>query len=665
MPNWKKVITSGSNAELNDINLSGHITASGNISASGAILAKGFQVPNNDNYYISSSLAEIVGFEVDPSSPTNIAYKLGSSYHGGFFSLYAGGSQRISLHSTTDSFINTGFDFGIGTSSPSSKLEVNGDITATNITASGNISASATSTGSFGHVMIGGSNIKTFISSSAAADGFGSGGGGGDGDIEGVTAGTGMTGGGDSGAVTLNVIGGNGITANANDMAITAAQTTITSVTNTGLKVGRGTSDTYIDFGTDDKIKLKPANATALEVETGGVDVTGAITSSGNISASGNAQVNQITASAFQFIGSGTAELEVEGHITASGNISASGIVTAEGLVISDDATITDDLTVSGQIELGHASDTTLTRASSGNVNIEGNLVYRAGGTDVPVADGGTGASTLTDGGVLLGSGTSAITAMSVLSDGEMIVGDGSGDPVAESGATLRTSIGVGAANNVIFNHITASGNISASGGNFEGNFFVSNGVNAIGYTTNNSRVNIGPNNTTSVIIHGPVTASGNISSSGNILAPIKAQKNTPTINYGTGAELTPNANDYSGEVIYDGNDSTDAGKIYYSNNGTWTATDADAAATSTGLIAVALGSNSTTHGMLLRGMVKLDHDPGGNIGVALYLSVTAGQASNSAPTGNNDIARVIGYNLGSSGEIYFNPDNTWVEVNA
>ena len=57
---------------------------------------------------------------------------------------------------------------------------------------------------------------------------------------------------------------------------------------------------------------------------------------------------------------------------------------------------------------------------------------------------GGTGVDTLTDGGVLLGSGTGAITAMGVLSDGEMIVGDGSGDPVAESGATLRTSIGVG-----------------------------------------------------------------------------------------------------------------------------------------------------------------------------------------------------------------------------
>ena len=44
---------------------------------------------------------------------------------------------------------------------------------------------------------------------------------------------------------------------------------------------------------------------------------------------------------------------------------------------------------------------------------------------------GGTGATTLTDGGVLLGRGTGAITAMSVLADGEMIVGDGTTAPVA------------------------------------------------------------------------------------------------------------------------------------------------------------------------------------------------------------------------------------------
>jgi hypothetical protein len=100
-------------------------------------------------------------------------------------------------------------------------------------------------------------------------------------------------------------------------------------------------------------------------------------------------------------------------------------------------------------VNVGHASDTTVTRASAGDLNIEGNIVYRAGGTDVPVADGGTGVGTLTDGGVLLGSGTSAITAMAVLADSEMIVGDGSGDPVAESGSTLRTSIGCDVATNI------------------------------------------------------------------------------------------------------------------------------------------------------------------------------------------------------------------------
>ena len=109
-------------------------------------------------------------------------------------------------------------------------------------------------------------------------------------------------------------------------------------------------------------------------------------------------------------------------------------------------------------VELGNASDTTITRASGGDLNIEGNIIYRAGGTDVPVADGGTGVSTLTNGGVLLGSGTGAITAMAVLADGELIVGDGTTDPVAESGATLRTSIGVGTGDSPQFTDLTLTG---------------------------------------------------------------------------------------------------------------------------------------------------------------------------------------------------------------
>ena len=108
-------------------------------------------------------------------------------------------------------------------------------------------------------------------------------------------------------------------------------------------------------------------------------------------------------------------------------------------------------LKVAEDIELGHATDTTIARASAGDVNIDGNIIYRAGGTDVPVTDGGTGVSTLTDGGILLGNGAGAIQAMAVLGDGQMIVGDGTTDPSVESGATLRTSIGVGTGDTVQF----------------------------------------------------------------------------------------------------------------------------------------------------------------------------------------------------------------------
>jgi hypothetical protein len=92
---------------------------------------------------------------------------------------------------------------------------------------------------------------------------------GGGGDITSVVAGAGMTGGGTSGDVTLNVIGGNGITANANDVAITAAQTTITSVSNAGLKIGRDQHN-LIDFATtDNRIFFRAANADQIFLADG------------------------------------------------------------------------------------------------------------------------------------------------------------------------------------------------------------------------------------------------------------------------------------------------------------------------------------------------------------------------------------------------------------
>jgi len=73
------------------------------------------------------------------------------------------------------------------------------------------------------------------------------------------------------------------------------------------------------------------------------------------------------------------------------------------------------------------------------------------------VAQGGTGAATLTSGYALLGNGTSAPQMINSTTDSTMLVGNGS-TMVAETGATLRTSIGVDAAGTDNSTDVTLAG---------------------------------------------------------------------------------------------------------------------------------------------------------------------------------------------------------------
>tara|TARA_Y100000004_G_C8948122_1_gene427242 strand:+ start:1 stop:1602 length:1602 start_codon:yes stop_codon:yes gene_type:complete len=131
---------------------------------------------------------------------------------------------------------------------------------------------------------------------------------------------------------------------------------------------------------------------------------------------------------------------------------------------------------------------------------------------------------------------------------------------------------------------------------------------------------------------------------------------------------------DHDGDVVYFGaaDGSVSQGDICYlgkdgSNNATWFRAQANAESTSTSLLAICLGTDPATDGMLLRGMVTLDHNTSdNNFGDPVYLSDTsAGDADMTAPADNNEVVRVIGYKMGNDDEIWFCPDNTWVVVTA
>tara|TARA_R110000765_G_scaffold4740_1_gene14969 strand:+ start:1244 stop:2848 length:1605 start_codon:yes stop_codon:yes gene_type:complete len=121
---------------------------------------------------------------------------------------------------------------------------------------------------------------------------------------------------------------------------------------------------------------------------------------------------------------------------------------------------------------------------------------------------------------------------------------------------------------------------------------------------------------------------------------------------------------DGKGDIVYLGEEEVVAGSIYYYSSLGWVLSDASADSTSTGLLGVAL-TNSSAQGMLVRGMVTLQSNPG-NISLPVYLSEVAGKGTTTVPTTASAVVRVIGYSMvTSTSQIWFNPDNTWVQLSS
>ena len=132
---------------------------------------------------------------------------------------------------------------------------------------------------------------------------------------------------------------GTGISLSTNTLNVDAAQTGITSLLATDIKIGED-DETKIDFETADEIHFYANNVHQVKL----VD---------------NAFTPQ-------------ADSDVD--------LGASGTYWKDAFI--DTVTTTGDVDVGGNIELGHASDTTIARASSGVVTIEGNTIITTANSD-------------------------------------------------------------------------------------------------------------------------------------------------------------------------------------------------------------------------------------------------------------------------------------------
>ena len=360
------------------------------------------------------------------------------------------------------------------------------------------------------------------------------------------------------------------------------------------------------------------------------------------------------------------------------GNISASGNVTSSGLHLPDDGKITiGDI---GDLQISHnGSDSFIIDTGTGDLFIRAADEFKVQATSTnedmikAIKDGGielyhnnskilevtsSGVNVtghITASGNISSSGT--ITANSfvgnlssisnlIANDGanRVLTSDNDGTLSAESAIIIDgAAISIPAGVTINSNDDDIAFQIKGSS---DANLFQAN-------PQSNDKIGIGTNTPPEKL-----TVAGNISASGEL--------NIDHRLFDTGSTTLNTVGGGMGDIVKFGGTTTIAGAIYQLKGpGTWEVTDADAAASATGSLAVALGTNATTNGMLLRGVVKLNHDPGGAVGAPLYLAVASGSSSNAAPTGNNDIARIIGYNFDASGMIYFNPDNTFVEVSA
>lgn len=103
---------------------------------------------------------------------------------------------------------------------------------------------------------------------------------------------------------------------------------------------------------------------------------------------------------------------------------------------------------------------------------------------------------------------------------------------------------------------------------------------------------------------------------------------------------------------------------VYMHSDGEWHLTDADAAATANGLLAISLQSKTDGQAMkvALPGTFVRNDAWNWTIGAVLFVSTTAGQITATAPSGTDDVVRVVGFAV-TADVMYFGPSPDYATV--
>ena len=123
---------------------------------------------------------------------------------------------------------------------------------------------------------------------------------------------------------------------------------------------------------------------------------------------------------------------------------------------------------------------------------------------------------------------------------------------------------------------------------------------------------------------------------------------------------------DGRGEIVTFGGGTTTAGKTYYLNSsGNWAEAGVSSAGIGgKGMLAIALGTSPTSHGMLLRGFFDVaTYLTGGfTAGTTVYLAAS-GQLTTTTPSTSTEILRVAGVCSNTANIVYFNPSADYLVI--